>query len=139
MKIDAIKDGIVIDHITAGRGMTLYNYLGLDALDCTVALIKNVSSSKMGKKDIIKIEVIDGTFDFDDVLASHFVRDGILDDGNGAVEFVELKVMINGHGLSGLDMVQNISFSKSTYIQHGSSTSSNVRIRAIRTYTPYCA
>ena len=56
MKIDAIKDGIVIDHITAGRGMTLYNYLGLDALDCTVALIKNVSSSKMGKKDIIKID-----------------------------------------------------------------------------------
>ena len=56
MKIDAIKDGIVIDHITAGRGMPLYNYLGLDALDCTVALIKNVSSSKMGKKDIIKID-----------------------------------------------------------------------------------
>ena len=56
MKIDAIKDGIVIDHITAGRGMTLYNYLGLDALDCTVALIKNVSSRKMGKKDIIKID-----------------------------------------------------------------------------------
>ena len=56
MKIDAITDGIVIDHITAGRGMTLYNYLGLDALDCTVALIKNVSSSKMGKKDIIKID-----------------------------------------------------------------------------------
>ena len=49
------------------------------------------------------------------------------------------EIMINGHGLSGLDMVQNISFSKRTYIQHGSSTSSNVRIRAIRTYTPYCA
>ena len=56
MKIDAIKDGIVIDHITAGRGMTLYHYLGLDSLDCTVALIKNVPSSKMGKKDIIKID-----------------------------------------------------------------------------------
>ncbi|MBQ6262548.1 MAG: aspartate carbamoyltransferase regulatory subunit [Clostridia bacterium] len=56
MKIDAIKDGIVIDHVTAGRGMTLYHYLGLDALDCTVALIKNVSSRKMGKKDIIKID-----------------------------------------------------------------------------------
>ena len=56
MNIDSIRTGIVIDHITAGRGMTLYNYLGLDALDCTVALIKNVSSSKMGKKDIIKID-----------------------------------------------------------------------------------
>ena len=56
MKIDSIKNGIVIDHITAGKAMKIYNLLGLDALDCSVALIKNVSSSKMGKKDIIKID-----------------------------------------------------------------------------------
>ena len=56
MNIDSIKNGIVIDHITAGRGMTLYNLLGLDSLECCVAIIKNVSSSKMGKKDIIKID-----------------------------------------------------------------------------------
>lgn len=60
MIIGQIKDGIVIDHITAGHGMNLYNFLGLDKLDCQVALIKNAESVKMGKKDIIKIDrVID--------------------------------------------------------------------------------
>ena len=52
MKIDSIKNGIVIDHITAGKAMQIYNLLGLDSLDCSVALIKNVSSSKMGKYDV---------------------------------------------------------------------------------------
>ena len=56
MKVDSIINGIVIDHITAGRGMKLYALLGLDKLDCSVALIRNVASSKMGKKDIIKID-----------------------------------------------------------------------------------
>ena len=55
MNIDSIKNGIVLDHIRAGRGMQIYNSLGLDQLDCSVAIIKNVKSSKMGKKDIIKI------------------------------------------------------------------------------------
>ncbi len=56
MNIDSIKNGIVIDHITAGKGMEIYRLLGLDALDCQVAIIKNASSAKMGKKDIIKID-----------------------------------------------------------------------------------
>ena len=56
MYIDAIKNGIVIDHITAGNGMTIYNILGLNELDCSIAIIKNVHSRKMGKKDIIKID-----------------------------------------------------------------------------------
>ena len=56
MKIDSIQNGVVIDHITAGRGMKLYELLGLDKLDCSVAIIKNVHSGKMGKKDIIKID-----------------------------------------------------------------------------------
>lgn len=55
MKVDSISNGIVIDHITAGLGMKIYTLLGLDALECSVALIKNVPSVKMGKKDIIKI------------------------------------------------------------------------------------
>ncbi len=55
MIIGSITDGIVIDHIPAGRGMELYRYLHLDALDCEVALIKNAVSGKKGKKDIIKI------------------------------------------------------------------------------------
>lgn len=62
MNIDSIKNGIVIDHITAGKGMEIYKLLGLDGLDCSVALIKNVASRKMGKKDIIKI---DSDFDVD--------------------------------------------------------------------------
>ena len=56
MNIDSITNGVVIDHITAGRGMTLYELLGLDNTDCSVAIIKNVNSKKMGKKDIIKID-----------------------------------------------------------------------------------
>ena len=56
MNIDSIQNGIVIDHITAGRGMKLYELLGLEKLDCSVAIIKNVHSVKQGKKDIIKID-----------------------------------------------------------------------------------
>lgn len=56
MKIDPIKNGIVIDHIEAGKGMQIYNFLKLSELDCTIALIKNVPSKKTGKKDIIKID-----------------------------------------------------------------------------------
>lgn len=56
MNIDSIKNGIVIDHIPAGRGMKLYELLGLEKLDCPVAIIKNAVSSAMGKKDIIKID-----------------------------------------------------------------------------------
>ena len=56
MNIDSIKNGIVIDHITAGKGMKLYKLLHLDELDCSVAIIQNASSQKMGKKDIIKID-----------------------------------------------------------------------------------
>ena len=56
MKVDSIINGIVIDHITAGKGMKIYNLLELDALGCSVALIKNAPSRKMGKKDIIKID-----------------------------------------------------------------------------------
>lgn len=56
MIIDSIQNGIVIDHITAGKSMELYQILGLDQLDCTVAILKNVTSGKLGCKDIIKID-----------------------------------------------------------------------------------
>lgn len=56
MNIDSIQNGVVIDHIAAGCGMKLFNLLGLDELDASVAIIKNVQSKKMGKKDIIKID-----------------------------------------------------------------------------------
>ena len=56
MTIDSIKNGIVIDHIAAGKAMDLYQILGLGDLDCSVAILKNVVSGKLGKKDIIKID-----------------------------------------------------------------------------------
>ena len=56
MNIDSIKNGLVIDHIKAGKSMELYEYLNLEALECPVAIIKNVTSRKMGKKDIMKID-----------------------------------------------------------------------------------
>ena len=64
MKIDSIKNGIVLDHITAGKSLEVYKALGLDKLDCSVAIIKNVKSNKMGKKDILKIDE-EFTLDFD--------------------------------------------------------------------------
>ena len=56
MNIDSIKNGIVIDHITAKKGMEIYEALGLENLECSVAIITNARSEKMGKKDIIKID-----------------------------------------------------------------------------------
>lgn len=56
MNIDSIKNGIVIDHISAGFGMKLYTLLGLDELQCSIAIIKNAHSNKIEKKDIIKID-----------------------------------------------------------------------------------
>ena len=56
MNIDSIHNGIVLDHIKAGKAMEIYHFLGLDALDCSVAIIKNAPSRKQGRKDIIKID-----------------------------------------------------------------------------------
>ncbi len=56
LTIGGLNEGVVIDHIKAGGAMEIYNYLGLEKLDCSVAIIKNAKSNKMGKKDIIKIE-----------------------------------------------------------------------------------
>ena len=56
LNISGLKEGIVLDHIEAGKSLEIYYNLGLDKLDCQVAIIKNTKSNKMGKKDIIKIE-----------------------------------------------------------------------------------
>ena len=55
LNVGALREGYVLDHIKAGKAMTIYHDLKLDKLDCTVAIIKNARSNKMGKKDIIKI------------------------------------------------------------------------------------
>lgn len=56
LNVSSIEEGFVLDHIQAGKSMDIYRYLKLDKLDCCVAIIKNAKSSKMGKKDIMKIE-----------------------------------------------------------------------------------
>ena len=56
MNIDSIQNGVVLDHIQSGKSMDIYKYLHLDQLDCSVAIIKNVRSDHMGRKDIIKID-----------------------------------------------------------------------------------
>ena len=83
MIIGQIKDGIVLDHITAGRAMEIYNILRLGELDCTVALIKNAESSKKGTKDIIKIgKVIDLDFTvlgyIDPGITVNIIKDGAI-------------------------------------------------------------
>ena len=83
MNIDAITNGIVIDHITAGRAMRLYELLGLEDLECSVAILKNVASHKKGKKDIIKIDA-DIALNFDAIgfvdptATVNIIRDGSL-------------------------------------------------------------
>ena len=83
MNIDSIQNGVVLDHIQAGKSMDIYRYLHLDQLDCSVAIIKNVRSGRMGKKDIIKIE---GVMNIDlDVL-------GFIDDNATACTIVNGKL-----------------------------------------------
>ncbi len=83
MNIDSIVNGIVIDHIEAGNGMRIYNLLGLDNLDCSVAIIKNVHSRKQGKKDIIKVDS-DIELDMDIIgyidsgITVNIIKDGVL-------------------------------------------------------------
>ena len=83
MKIDAIKNGVVLDHIKAGKSMELYSFLNLEQLDCQVAIIKNAPSKKMCKKDIIKIasdlelnlDILGYT---DPDITVNIIRDGVL-------------------------------------------------------------
>ena len=86
MNIDStVRTGIVIDHITAGRGMQLYELLGLENEEGSVAIIKNVCSAKMGKKDIIKIStLLDLDLDvlgyLDPGITVNIVRDGKVEE-----------------------------------------------------------
>lgn len=84
MNIDGVNNGIVLDHIQAGRSMQIYKLLKLDKLDCSVAIIQRVKSGKYGKKDIIKIdEIIDLDIAvlgyIDNNITVNLVKDGKLD------------------------------------------------------------
>lgn len=65
LNVDQLHEGVVLDHIQAGKSMSIYKYLKLDQMDCCVAIIKNARSNKLGKKDIIKIECPIDTLDLD--------------------------------------------------------------------------
>lgn len=83
MNIDSIKNGVVIDHIAAGKSMRIYELLKLEELECSVAIIKNASSRKMGKKDIIKIDAaVDVDFEIlayiDPDITVNIIKDGSL-------------------------------------------------------------
>ena len=84
MIIGQLKDGIVLDHITAGKAMQIYETLKLGKLDCSVAMIQNADSPKMGKKDIIKIgTLLDIDLDvlgyIDPGITVNIIRDGKID------------------------------------------------------------
>ena len=98
MIVNPITDGIVLDHIKAGRAMELYQVLNLGALQCPVAIIKNADSKKMGRKDIIKIfEVIDLDLD---VL-------GYIDPGI-TVSIIKNGELVKRHGLELPERVTNV-------------------------------
>ncbi len=82
LNIGKIEEGFVLDHIKAGKSMQIYHHLGLDKMDCTVAIIRNAKSNKMGKKDILKVECDINLLDLD-VLAfiDHNITVNVIKDG----------------------------------------------------------
>lgn len=82
LNVGKIEEGFVLDHIKAGKSMDIYEHLQLDKLDCTVAIIKNARSNKMGKKDILKVECDINLLDLD-VLAfiDHNITVNVIKDG----------------------------------------------------------
>ena len=83
LNISGIQEGFVLDHIQAGMSMSIYRDLKLDRLDCQVAIIKNAKSSKMGKKDIIKVECPIDMLDLDILgFIDHNITVNIIKDDN---------------------------------------------------------
>ena len=92
LNVGQLNEGFVLDHIEAGKSMMIYNKLGLDKLDCCVAIIKNAKSNKMGKKDIMKIECPIDIIDLDILgFVDHNITVNIIEDSK-IVEKKELKL-----------------------------------------------
>ncbi len=91
LNVGKIEEGFVLDHIAAGKSLSIYHHLHLDKLDCTVAIIKNARSNKMGKKDILKVECDINTLNLD-VLAfiDHNITVNVIKDG----EIVDKKELV---------------------------------------------
>ena len=98
LNVGRIEEGFVLDHIKAGKAMTIYRDLGLDKLDCTVAIIKNARSNKMGKKDIIKVECPIEDLDLEDhVLVAMIKREdrNIIPKGQTKIQEGDVVVVYN--------------------------------------------
>lgn len=92
LNVGKIEEGFVLDHIAAGKSLSIYHHLQLDQLDCTVAIIKNARSNKMGKKDILKVECDINTLDLDILgFIDHNITVNVIKDGN-IVEKKELSL-----------------------------------------------
>ena len=91
LNVGKIEEGFVLDHIKAGKSLDIYEHLQLDKLDCTVAIIKNARSNKMGKKDILKVECDVDKMNLD-VLAfiDHTITVNVIKNG----EIVEKKALV---------------------------------------------
>ena len=99
LNVGKIDEGFVLDHIKAGKSMSIYQHLRLDTLDCTVAIIKNARSGKLGKKDILKVECDIDTLDLD-VLAfiDHNITVNVIKDG----EIVEKRALALPYEIHGV-------------------------------------
>ena len=92
LNVGALREGYVLDHIKAGKAMTIYHDLKLEKLHCTVAIIKNARSQKMGKKDIIKVECPIEDLDLDILgFIDHNITVNVI-KGDRIVEKKELKL-----------------------------------------------
>lgn len=88
LNVGRINEGFVLDHVKAGKSLTIYHNLGLEKLDCTVAIIKNARSTKLGRKDILKVECSIENLDLDILgFIDHNITVNIVKDG----EIVEKK------------------------------------------------
>ena len=82
LNVGKIEEGFVLDHIKAGKSLAIYHHLQLDKLDCTVAIIKNAKSNKMGKKDILKVECDINTLNIDVLgFIDHNITVNVIKDG----------------------------------------------------------
>lgn len=112
-----------------GQGLLLNDFSALDDIYCNIPV---------DKAQDIQIQGVGVTFYLQDVFLSHFIAAGVFDNGNAAVQLVQLQVVVQRKAHAGLDVIQYKAFGNRAYIQH-TSTSNNVRIKAMRTYTPYWA
>ena len=104
LNVGKIEEGFVLDHIEAGQSLSIYHHLQLDKLDCTVAIIKNARSGKMGKKDILKVECDIDKLNLD-ILAfiDHNITVNVIKDGN----IVAKKDLVLPHEIRGVIKCKN--------------------------------